>query len=71
MILDKIKYALINDWSVGGSGVAAISTAAIDKTEVFHWLPWLSQEAAYFLPILGVALILVQLYFKIKQPKDD
>lgn len=66
----KLKLILTNDWSVGGTSIAAISTMRVDQEVVTYWLPWLSQEAAYFLPILGVLLLAVQIYFKIKEPKD-
>ena len=66
----KLKLILTNDWSVGGTSIAAISTMRVDQEVVTYWLPWLSQEAAYLLPILGVLLLAVQIYFKIKEPKD-
>ena len=66
MFYHKLKLLLTNDWSVGGTSVAAIGTMKLTPDTVIAWFPWVSQEAAYALPILGVILLLVQIYFKVK-----
>ena len=64
-----MKNLLINDWTVSGTSLAAIGTSELTGPLVLPWFPWFSQEAAYLLPPLGVVLLLLQIYFKIRETK--
>ena len=64
-----MKNLLVNDWTVSGTSLAAIGSSELTSATVLPWFPWFSQEAAFLLPPLGVVLLLLQIYFKIRETK--